>query len=392
MRTASTAVTVTGGTGASGGGGGIEDSGTLRVDDASISGNSVGSELSGGGIDVAGSLELTRSLVSRNRSVSGGGIKNGGTLSVVDSTIARNESGDSGPNHNGNGGGIDASANTHTTVAYSTIVGNRCWNGSGCGAGINNAASVSNSILARNIESQAGIPSVPGSCGNGADHVIDEGHNVDDVDSNCNLTASTSRRNVNPRLGPLANNGGPTDTFALLEGSPAINRGGNAACSPTDQRGAPRKQFAVCDSGSFEVQPAPRIAELRVKPESFRAEGGGVAATAGSKPAGATVSYRDSRAARTTFTVLRRSRGVRSGKRCVAPPKKPKSGDQSQRCIRFVPVWSFSHQDVVGSNHFHFSGRHNGTKLRPHRYRLRAVASMWGVSSKPKHLSLTIVR
>jgi hypothetical protein len=59
-------------------------------------------------------------------------------------------------------------------------------------------------------------------------------------------------------IGPLADNGGPTQTQALLPGSPAIDAGspskgnGNpAACERTDQRGVPRK--ARCDIGAFET-------------------------------------------------------------------------------------------------------------------------------------------
>ncbi len=82
--------------------------------------------------------------------------------------------------------------------------------------------------------------------------MVDQGHNLDDVDANCNLTDPTSRPNVNPKLGPLADNGGPINTFALLPGSPAINKGDIAACYATDQRGLPRPQGAACDLGAFE--------------------------------------------------------------------------------------------------------------------------------------------
>ena len=63
--------------------------------------------------------------------------------------------------------------------------------------------------------------------------------------------------NTNPSLGPLQDNGGPTFTHALLEGSPAIDAGsctdvdGNTV--HTDQRGMPRPQGANCDIGAFEL-------------------------------------------------------------------------------------------------------------------------------------------
>jgi len=68
----------------------------------------------------------------------------------------------------------------------------------------------------------------------------------------------TSANPIDPELGPLANNGGPTKTHALLAGSIAIDRGDNAGASATDQRGFARKKdgngdgSAIVDIGAFE--------------------------------------------------------------------------------------------------------------------------------------------
>ena len=61
-------------------------------------------------------------------------------------------------------------------------------------------------------------------------------------------------RAVNPLLGPLADNGGPSLTHALLSDSPAINTGNNATCEATDQRGETRPLSSTnqCDVGAFE--------------------------------------------------------------------------------------------------------------------------------------------
>jgi hypothetical protein len=63
--------------------------------------------------------------------------------------------------------------------------------------------------------------------------------------------------NVNPMLGPLQNNGGPTLTMAPLPGSPAIDAVGATVCPPpvTDQRGITRPQGKSCDIGAVEVVP-----------------------------------------------------------------------------------------------------------------------------------------
>jgi hypothetical protein len=85
------------------------------------------------------------------------------------------------------------------------------------------------------------------------------GHNLSG-DGSGNLTAAGDLPNTDPLLGPLADNGGPTWTHALLPGSPAIDAGGGSAAPATDQRGLPRPRDgngdggAVVDIGAFEVQ------------------------------------------------------------------------------------------------------------------------------------------
>jgi hypothetical protein len=88
--------------------------------------------------------------------------------------------------------------------------------------------------------------------------IIDGGHNLCS-DSSANFTSPTSLSNTDPRLAPLADNGGSTPTMALLPGSPAIDAGDDSACPPTDQRGVPRPIGAHCDIGAFEFVPAPLL-------------------------------------------------------------------------------------------------------------------------------------
>jgi hypothetical protein len=83
------------------------------------------------------------------------------------------------------------------------------------------------------------------------------GHNLTDDDS-CGLTAPSDLVVADAMLGPLADNGGPTETHALLAGSPAIDAG-SPDCPPpaTDQRGVLRPQGAACDIGAFESEATP---------------------------------------------------------------------------------------------------------------------------------------
>jgi hypothetical protein len=87
--------------------------------------------------------------------------------------------------------------------------------------------------------------------------VLSNGYNIESPGSTCGFDPDgTDLVNVpDPMLGPLQDNGGPTETHALLPGSPAINQTPGAACEvTTDQRGQPRPVGDGCDVGSFERQ------------------------------------------------------------------------------------------------------------------------------------------
>jgi hypothetical protein len=69
----------------------------------------------------------------------------------------------------------------------------------------------------------------------------------------------TADNPIDPVLGPLQDNGGPTRTMAPLVGSPALDAGDNTDAPPTDQRGAPRIAQGTIDIGAYEVQAAPTV-------------------------------------------------------------------------------------------------------------------------------------
>jgi CSLREA domain-containing protein len=222
-------------------GGGIYNGGTLIVTRSTFSGNSAGGY--GGGIYLgasAATAHVTSSTFSGNSSANrGGGIGSSGTLTVMNSTFSGNSASVAG-------GGIDNAAGM-TTVTNSTFSGNSAGI---AGGGIykfggTGPVTLKNTIVAN---SPAG--------GNCSGDITNSGSNLDSG-ATCGWGSNNgSQSNTNPRLGPLANNGGPTQTMALLAGSPAIDAGANAGCPATDQRGVTRPQGSQCDIGAYESNPS----------------------------------------------------------------------------------------------------------------------------------------
>jgi predicted outer membrane repeat protein len=228
-------LTITGG-GGSGYGSGIFNQGTLTVSNCTLSGNSTGSgSSSGGGIDNYGTLTVSNSTISNNTAGNGygGGINNQGTLTVSNSTFSGNTA--------SLGGGISAGIGS-VTVSNSTFSGNTAAN---YGGGIYSQGSfpgmsttITNSIVAGNITTNA------------------PGDDCDGCTSSGTNLISTSSSSPSPMLGPLQNNGGPTETMMPLTGSPALNAGSGSTL-PTDQRGFPRPTGSgvTSDLGAVQVGP-----------------------------------------------------------------------------------------------------------------------------------------
>jgi len=221
------------------------NNGVLTVTDSTFSSNTAG--FSGGAIDNnADTLIVTSSTFSSNSANRGGALHNVGTLAATDSTFSRNSATE------GNGGAIDNSSGT-LIVTNSTFSGNSATGGGGAiYADLENSGTllVTNTIVANSTNG--------GDCVNtGA--VIDGGHNlIGDAAHACGLTTLVG---VDPMLDPagLKDNGGPTQTIALLPNSPAINAGDADVCSTApvngiDQRGyvRPGTGSANCSIGAFE--------------------------------------------------------------------------------------------------------------------------------------------
>jgi hypothetical protein len=277
-------LTIANGKVTTGNGGGIANSGTLTITNATVSGCSVPfSVQNAGGIDNFGTLTVTSSTLSGNTAGSGGGIDNFGTLTVTSSTL----SGNSAQAAAGSGGGID---NLGTlTVTNSTLTGNTATatsrNGIGQGGGIQNASGMAtvtsctlsgnsatgtlggnggglaesggtvtsrNTIVAGNLAStSADVGGVLNSQGHNPIGDGTGGSGFDPTDQ-----VGTASNPIDPMLGPLQDNGGPTFTRALLPGSPAIDAGDNTDAPMWDQRGPGFRRIVsgIIDIGAFEVQ------------------------------------------------------------------------------------------------------------------------------------------
>jgi len=259
--------------------GGVLNNGNLTLDHVVITGNTMSTKAGdfwqgGGGIynGDGSTLNLIDSVVAGNHAGwSGGGIYSyfNSTTTIVRSTISNNLSNDVG-------GGFRSLGNA--TITNSTISGNTAtgWHG-GAIFHTDGAMEILNSTIANNIgpdwapsaiflgSFNSAVPSlkltntiISGNHWYACEHftagtvtLISGGHNLVQ-DGSCSPNGSDIIAD-DAKLGPLADNGGPTPTHALLAGSPAIDAADASASPATDQRGVQRPQGAGYDIGAYEA-------------------------------------------------------------------------------------------------------------------------------------------
>jgi len=232
-------------------GAGIFGGTPVTITRSTISGNHTPDQ--GGGIFSDGPLTITSSTISGNMSTGdqGGGIFiENGALTIVNSTISGNSASQSG-------GGIFnnpplGSANA-VRILNTTISANSASTGGGVFTFNPGVIGLRNTLLAANSD-QSGSPDAGGMLGS-------EGYNLIGNTAGATIAGDTTGNITGqaPGIGSLADNGGPTETHALLAGSPALDAGDPSGCVDasgaaltTDQRGAPRPQGPRCDIGSVE--------------------------------------------------------------------------------------------------------------------------------------------
>jgi hypothetical protein len=207
-----------------------------------------------------GDFVVERSLVASNLAEAKSGASGGAFMVngesderqlIVNSTVVGNVAkSDTAPT----GGGIFHFGGARLDVVSSTFVGNRVEGATGKGGNLFDAGSEDSLTVLRDSIVAAGVGGAGfENCSNQG--IASAGHNIESLNQ-CKFSAAGDKANTNPLLAPLADNGGPTETMALLASSPALNAG--AECPPTDQRGVARPQGPGCDIGAFEVEvPAP---------------------------------------------------------------------------------------------------------------------------------------
>lgn len=293
-------------------GAGIYNRGTLQIINSTVSGNITGQGSSdvpdggdGGGIYNAntGLLTVTNTTISGNKTGNGallsgqdgdgGGIYNlGGIITLINTTISGNTTGTSVVTGGGVGAGIRSPSGqlklTNCTVTNNIASSNSGGSSAG-GVGVGGTpATLRNTIIANN--SAVSSPDVSGTF-NSLDYNL-----IETVTGGTFIGTTTHNiTGVDPLLGALQDNGGPTQTHALQTGSPAIDSANNCVfdntCSPslgasitTDQRGGTFTRNAdgdgtgsvVVDRGAFEVQqaPTPSLSISNVSPRAGRTSGG----------------------------------------------------------------------------------------------------------------------
>jgi hypothetical protein len=269
-------------------GGGIYNTGALSISDSALNGNlaiasgKVYGDTAGGGIFNSGSLlTLTRSTLANNEASGGGndggsGLGGGiyssqGAFTIADCTISGNKAAGYGGSDIsvGGGGGVALYGGT-LTMKNRTLTGNwivaDVFYPTADGIEVRGTATITHSTIAGNgmdvVIYAASLTLRNSIVGDNASYaslsgvIANSGYNIIARADWGSGYVPSDILNVNPMLGPLADNGGPTQTRALLPGSPAIDSGTNQGSPEWDQRGPgfPRIVNGTIDRGAFEVQ------------------------------------------------------------------------------------------------------------------------------------------
>ena len=224
---------------------------SATIEETTFDGNGGGHY--GGAILNSGELRVESSTLKSNTGSDqgGGGIFNNGTAQVLNSTFSGNYASYETPYSDGaairNFGSM--------SIAYSTFADNRLDDPAGGAIANSGTLEIERSVIARTKTGR--------SCSSSLSAI---GPDMSDDGSCVGFSVA------NPILGVLADNGGPTQTYALLYGSPAVDAAQDPDCPPVDQRGEPRPVGPGCDLGAYEMGPLETgdvMLLLDIRPKSY---------------------------------------------------------------------------------------------------------------------------
>jgi hypothetical protein len=258
-------------------GGGIYGDGSTIIDQSAIFGNQAAPggggqapvALGGGGAFLQNAVSLTNDLISHNTVIginavgtiryAGGGVYlSSATGTLSNDTITANEvaaaPGSGDLISDGAGGGGFVLDSPSVAMSFDTIADNGAASGGGIWSGASGRQGFTGTLLAATGTLLAANQG--GNCVQSG--FTDRGYNLeDDAGASCGFSSAVHDIvGEDPLLGPLAGNGGLTQTLALSAGSPALGVVPAGLCPSTDQRGLPRPDGSetACDIGAYEYQ------------------------------------------------------------------------------------------------------------------------------------------
>ena len=229
------------------------NAGTLTLTNCALTGHTgyaAGALYNGGGSAVVSNCAFSGNSAFEGGAIDNAAIGNTATLSVTNSTFSGNSA-------SSNGGAVSNGSFAGTaslTLTNCTFSGNSSPTGGALNSGASFGGTATTFVRSTIFKTGASGANIANSGGTITSH----GHNLSNDAAGGDggtgpggfLFVPGDKRNTDPLLGPLQNNGGPTSTHALLAGSPAINAGNDAFAPPSDQRGYIR--VGVSDIGAFE--------------------------------------------------------------------------------------------------------------------------------------------
>jgi len=228
---------------------------TLTLNNLTLTGGNLPNGWGGAVQNAGATVNLNGCTLTGNSANLGGAVfNNQGYMTLINCTIAGNS-----VTTYGQGGGLYFYVGSQTTLINVTVTGNYAPQGGGIYVDATPYPVLINTIVA-NDSAGINFPEICGRVSSSSTHNLCSdpgitGGSGGNGAGNMQNGVNGNLVGVDPQLGPLQNNGGPSLTAALLAGSPAVDAGTSSSAPTVDQRGVLRPQFGAVDIGAFEQRP-----------------------------------------------------------------------------------------------------------------------------------------